>query len=108
ALARRILGLRTAGLSRLVPLPVGAEDDAARFGLDLERLLDELGGDDRPGHYLVGVRRLDGGSERSWRRIQVTDLALTTVSSADGIRFAVSSLATGLPVAGALVQVDGS
>jgi len=29
----------------------------------------------QPGTYLVGIRRLDGGSRRSWMRVQVTDLA---------------------------------
>lgn len=107
ALEQQLRGLRTPGLSRIVELPVDANGDAARFGLDLSGLLAEASDANQPGHYLVGIRRLDGGSTRSWRRIQVTDLALATVASGDQVRFSVTSLSTGSPVNGAVVRIEG-
>ena len=43
-----------------------------------------------------------------WMRLQVTDLSLSTVEEPTRVRFAVTSLSTGLPVAGARVRVEGT
>ncbi|MDA8017988.1 MAG: alpha-2-macroglobulin [Thermoanaerobaculia bacterium] len=102
-----IRGLPAPPVSTLVDLPLRG-GDTARFGLDLERHLESLSGADQPGSYLVGLRRLDGAAERSWLRLQVTDLALTTVE--EGLRtvFVVTSLRTAEPVVGATVRVETS
>ena len=52
-------------ISTLIDLPLRREGNAAVFGLDLEPYLDRIGGEDQPGSYLVGIRRLDD-SHRSW------------------------------------------
>lgn len=103
--------LRTLGapsLSRIVELPIGRRGAGARFGLDLEPHLAHLAGRKRPGHYLVGVRRLDGSHDRHWMRLQVTDLALSVMEEPHAVRFYVTSLATGRPVSGAKVRVEGT
>ncbi|MEQ1507729.1 MAG: Ig-like domain-containing protein, partial [Myxococcota bacterium] len=104
-LAQRLRSLGSPGWSGIVHLP-DASDDAARFGLDLAPALARVSGKDAPGHYLVGLRRLDGTTERTWVRLQVTDLALTTVENPADVLFQVSSLASGGPVAGAVVTVE--
>src|SRR5439155_47613 len=65
-------------------------------------------GRERLGAYLVGLRRLDSSSDRSWMRVQVTDLSLTTMEEPDAVHFAVTSLVRGLPVAGASVKLEGT
>jgi len=105
-LRERLKALGSPGVSSLVDLPLSNEVGAARFGLDLAPHLAEISGARAPGHYLVGIRRLDGGTERAWMRLQVTDLALSTIETGDEVRFFVSSLATGAPVSGARVHVD--
>ncbi|MCB9763088.1 MAG: alpha-2-macroglobulin [Alphaproteobacteria bacterium] len=103
--------LRTLGappVSELMDLPLREDGAAARFGLDLSEQLEYLSGQDAPGHYLIGLRPLDGGSVRSWVRLQVTDLALSAVEEPDRVRFLVTSLSTGRPVAGARVTVEGT
>lgn len=106
-LARYIRTLGSPPLSTLVKLPLDANGSAARFGLDLKPHLTALAGAQQPGTYLVGIRRLDESSQRSWVRVQVTDLSLTTVNEEGSVRFAVNSLSTGAPVAGAEVIVEG-
>jgi hypothetical protein len=104
------LHLRTLGsppLSTIVKLPLTAAGSAARFGLDLAPHFAALSGAQQPGTYLVGIRKLDESTQRSWLRIQVTDLSLSTIEEEDGVKFAVSSLATGLPVSGAEIRVEG-
>ena len=108
AIASRIKALGSPGASAVVDLPLDADAGAADFGVDLEPLLDRIAGADAPGHYLVGLRPLDEGSSRSWMRVQVTDLSLTTVEEQESVRFVVTSLATGRPVAGATVLVEGA
>ena len=93
-------------VSELVSLPVGKADATASFGVDLRAALARVAGAGKPGHYLIGIRRLDAKPERQWMRLQVTDLSLTAVDETDHVRFAVTSLATGLPVAGAAVTVE--
>lgn len=102
--------LRTLGaaeVSTIVETPLGRDGRAASFGLDLEPHLDGAVGEDRPGTYLVGVRKLDGSPERTWMRLQVTDLALSVAEEPHEVRFFVTSLKTGRPVANARVRVEG-
>ena len=42
---------------------------------------------DSPGTYLVGLRRLDRSSQRSWIRVQVTDLTLTAAEEPRAVVF---------------------
>ncbi len=106
-LTRRLMALGSPGISTIVELGADPQAGAARFGLDLTAPLTELSGANEPGHYLVGVRRLDAGTQRSWVRVQVTDLSLTTVENPRDVLFAVSSLSSGQAVSGATVRVDG-
>jgi len=103
----RIKAFGSPPLSRVVNLPLRRKSGGASFGLDLSDSLNALSGENRPGHFLVGIRKLDGSDARSWMRVQVTDLALTTVEEPYGIRFVVTSLSTGEPVSGAVVEVQG-
>ncbi len=107
-LARQVQSLGTPAVSTIVKLPLRREGSAARFGLDLEPHLAYAGGKNQPGTYLVGIRRLNGGSERAWMRVQVTDLALAAAEEPTAVQFAVTSLASGAPIAGATVQVEGT
>ncbi|MEZ4322900.1 MAG: alpha-2-macroglobulin family protein [Myxococcota bacterium] len=104
-LRARLKALGSPGFSALVD--VGLEGSAARSGLDLDAPLKTLSGTSGAGHYLVGVRRVDGAAERHWMRVQVTDLALTTLETGDQVRFFVTSLSSGKPVSGAKIEVEG-
>ncbi len=101
----RLLG--SPAVSRIVDLPAGAKDGAS-FGLDLQPLLAEVGSENKPGVWLVGVRAEDGVGPRRFTRVQITDLSLTTVEEEGGVRFLVTSLASGAPVSGAEIHIDGS
>ena len=104
------LQLRTLGsppVSTIVKLPLRATESAAHFGLDLEPHFAALSGKQQPGTYLVGVRNLDESAQRSWVRVQVTDLTLTTVEEEEAVKFTVNSLSTGAPVSGAEIRVEG-
>ncbi|HEY2740026.1 MAG TPA: alpha-2-macroglobulin, partial [Thermoanaerobaculia bacterium] len=106
-----MLHLQTLGsppVSTMVQLPLRREGSSARFGLDLGPHLDRLAGTGAPGTYLVGLRRLDRSSERSWIRIQVTDLTLAAVEEPQAVVFNVNSLSTSQPVGGAKVRVEGA
>jgi uncharacterized protein YfaS (alpha-2-macroglobulin family) len=104
--AMRLLSLGSPVASAL--LPTGLQSgQGARLGLELGPLLDTAGGKNAPGHWLVGMRRLDGSSERTWVRLQVTDLALTTVEGATDVLFQVTSLQSGAGVGGATVRLEG-
>jgi uncharacterized protein YfaS (alpha-2-macroglobulin family) len=107
-LRRYIKQLGSPPLSRIVALPIAADAGRSRFGLDLQPYLNALDAAQRPGSYLVGVRKLDGSAERVWLRVQVTDLALSTVEERNGVRFVVTSLSQGIPIAGASIRVEGS
>jgi alpha-2-macroglobulin len=108
-LAQRLRLLGSPPVSELVDLPLRREGTAAHFGLDLAPYFRRISGQDHaPGTYLVGIRRLDGATERAWVRVQVTDLSLSTVEEPGQVRFIVTSLATGAPVAGAEIQVEGA
>ncbi|MFH1467679.1 MAG: alpha-2-macroglobulin family protein [Pseudomonadota bacterium] len=106
-LAAQIDALGTPARSTVVELPLAAGGNAARFGLDLGEELAWVSGRGQPGTYLVGVRSLDGASSRAWMRLQVTDLALTTVEKDSTVLFLVSSLSSGRGLAGARVRIEG-
>jgi uncharacterized protein YfaS (alpha-2-macroglobulin family) len=74
--------------------------------IDLKPALSSINGD-KPGTFLVGYRKLDGSDERSYIRIQVTDLCVSTVESKNGVLFGVSSYASGKMISGAKVTVEG-
>ncbi|MBF0588401.1 MAG: alpha-2-macroglobulin [Magnetococcales bacterium] len=105
---KQIQALGSPVISQMIDLPLKKGGSGAQFGLDLKPHLEKISGHGMPGSYLVGVRRLDQGSTRSWMRVQVTDLALTTVEEVDGVGFIVTSLASGQPVRGAEIRLEGS
>lgn len=107
-LTRHLRALGSPPVSTIVNLPLRREGSSARFGLDLGPHLDRLAGQNAPGSYLVGLRRLDRSSTRAWIRLQVTDLSLTAAEEPQRVVFGVTSLSTGQPVAGAAVRVEGS
>ncbi|MEM6797213.1 MAG: MG2 domain-containing protein, partial [Acidobacteriota bacterium] len=108
-LAARLHSLGSPTVSKMVDLPAAVSGGpAARFGVDLGPTLEEAFGGERAGTYLVGLRRLDGSRTRTWTRVQVTDLALTTFEEPRRVVFAVTSLRTGRPVPGATVRVEGA
>ncbi len=106
-IARHLKSLGSPGVSALVDLPLGADGRSATFGLDLAPHLTRLGGPGAAGHYLVGLRPLEGAATRAWVRVQVTDLVLTTAEEAVATRFVITSLRSGRPVEGARVRVEG-
>jgi uncharacterized protein YfaS (alpha-2-macroglobulin family) len=107
-LTAQIASLGSPTVSALVTLPLKREGSAASFGLDLAPHLERINGKAAPGTYLVGLRDLGAGTQRAWMRVQVTDLTLSTVEEANAVRYVVTSLATGLPVAGARVRLEGT
>jgi uncharacterized protein YfaS (alpha-2-macroglobulin family) len=107
-LTARIAALGSPAVSTLVALPLRRERGSAAFGLDLAPHLAFIAGKGEPGHYLVGIRELGRTTTRNWMRVQVTDLAVATVEEPAAVRFVVTSLATGAPVGGARVRVEGS
>ncbi len=101
-----IKALGAASVSEIVDLPLKG-GNSAKFGLDLKPYLKRIAGRNKPGTYLVGMRKLDQSTSRTWVRVQVTDLSLSTVNEPEHVNFVVTSLATGLPVAGATIEVHG-
>ncbi|MBI3785090.1 MAG: alpha-2-macroglobulin [Deltaproteobacteria bacterium] len=108
ALQRQIAALGSPPVSAIVNLPLQRDGNAASFGLDLTPQLARIAGREAPGHYLVGVRKLDRSNERAWMRLQITDLSLSTAEEPLAVRFAVTSLSTGKAVAGAKIEIQGS
>ncbi|MCP4903173.1 MAG: alpha-2-macroglobulin, partial [bacterium] len=108
-LRRFLSALGSPPISSIVDLPLRREGSAASFGLDVADSLQRLTGNTTtPGHYILGLRSLDAGTNRQWMRLQVTDLCLTTVEESHAVRFVVTSLNTGKPVPGASVQLEGA
>ena len=107
-IARRIAALGSPPVSRLVDLPLRRDAGSATFGLDLSAPLADLAGPDAPGTYLVGIRRLGAETARSWMRLEVTDLSLSTLEESARTVFVVTSLASARPVAGAEIRVEGA
>jgi hypothetical protein len=106
AMKERLKALGSPAVSELLPLPTQRGGVEAKFGLDLKPLFAKIAGAGQAGTYLVGLRPIDGGKRR-WVRVQVTDLTLSTVEEAERVRFAVTSLATAAPVAGAEIRLEG-
>lgn len=94
-------------ISRVVDLPLASKSGATSFGLDLGPLLDEAVGRQRPGSYLVGLRRLTGAPERAYVRVQVTNLSLTAVEERDRALFFVRTLDDAREVRGAKIVIEG-
>jgi len=106
-LAERLKALGTPSISEIITLPGKRGGGLARLGVDLQPYLSRIAGPGRPGAYLVGIRRTDGPAQRSWMRIQVTDLSISAVEEAGAVVFYVTSLATAQPVAGARIRIEG-
>ena len=106
-LVRQLGTLGSPPVSTIVKLPLRATESAANFGLDLEPHFAAIAGKQQPGTYLVGIRKLDEQAQRSWMRVQVTDLTLTTIDEENAVKFTVNSLSTGAPVSGAEIRVEG-
>ena len=106
AMMARIYALGSPAVSDLYTLPIHRGGLDAKFGLDLAPSLARIAGPRMPGTYLLGLRTVDGQT-RQWARLQVTDLALSTVEAPGQVRFVVTSLATAQPVAGAEVRLEG-
>jgi uncharacterized protein YfaS (alpha-2-macroglobulin family) len=107
-LRQHLSALGSPAVSTMVELPLRREGSSATFGLDLAPHLQRLAPAGAPGHYLIGLRPLDASSNRQWMRIQVTDLSLTTTVHGGTSQIYVTSLATGKPVAGATVSIQGT
>jgi alpha-2-macroglobulin len=95
-------------VSRVVDLPLAQKGGTTQFGLDLKALLAAASGEERPGTYLVGLRRLTGKPERTWVRVQVTNLTVTAVEERDKVALWVRTLDSGAPVRGATVLFEGT
>lgn len=107
-LVRQIQSLGSPAISEIVSLPLRSKGKPAKFGLDLKKYLARINGKNKPGSYLIGIRRLDDLSSRAWIRIQVTDLSLTAIEEVDTVHFVVTSINTGKPVANAKIQLQGN
>lgn len=84
------------------------KEGVTRFqSIDLKPLFSKVSGEDRPGTYLVGFRTLDGSVERSYIRVQVTDLCLSTVEAKNQVMFTVTSYSNGKPVSDADITIEG-
>ena len=94
-------------VSKVVDLPLAHHSGTTRFGLDLGALIDPVVGEHRPGTYVVGVRRLTGPPERSYVRVQLTNLALTTVEDHAEAVFYVRTLDKAEGVSGAKITLEG-
>jgi hypothetical protein len=94
-------------VSTLVDLPLPKRGGTTTFGLDLAPLLNPAVGKVRPGTYLVGLRRLTGAPERSYVRVQVTNLSLSTVEERDKAVFFVRTLDEAQEVRGARIVLEG-
>ncbi len=93
-------------ISEVIDLPLSGKSATTRFGLDIGHLLDKRLGRNRPGHYLVGLRRLSGPAQRSYVRVQVTNLSLTSVEERQRVIFYVRAIDNAAPVRGARVVVE--
>jgi len=102
----RLLG--TPLVSKVVDLPLASRGGTTSFGLDLAPLLDPVTGANRPGTYLVGLRRLVGPPQRAWMRVQVTNLSVTAVEERDRVVFFVRTLDRAEPVRGAKIVLEGT
>jgi uncharacterized protein YfaS (alpha-2-macroglobulin family) len=106
-IAQQIARLGSPNVSDLQRLPLATLGVSAKFGLDLAPALTRIAGKTQPGTYLVGVRRLDNDPHRQWMRVQVTDLSLSAVEEEKAVRFYVTSLSDGKPIAKAQIRIEG-
>ncbi|HEY8262019.1 MAG TPA: MG2 domain-containing protein, partial [Methylosinus sp.] len=106
AIAERVKALGSPAVSTLLDLPIRRNGSDAKFGLDLAAQFAKIAGPEQPGTYLVGLRAVDD-RKRHWLRAQVTDLSLSAIEERARVRFAVTSLATAKPVAGAEIRLEG-
>ncbi len=106
-LLKQLADLGSPPVSEIVKLPLQSDGSAAVFGLDLEPYLRKVSGENAPGTYLVGFRRLQDNATRNWMRIQSTDLSVTVSEEPLAVRFIVTSLATAQPVPQAKIVVEG-
>jgi len=84
------------------------KEGVTRFqSIDLRPVFEKISGMDRPGTYLAGFRTLDGVETRSYIRVQVTDLCLSTVEAKSHVNFLVTSFSTGKPVSDAEILIEG-
>ena len=105
-MAARIKALGSPAVSALLDLPIQRGGVDAKFGLDLQPLLARIAGPKQPGTYLVGLRAVTAPT-RTGCACRSPTSSLTTVEEADRVRFAVTSLATAQPVAGAEIRLEG-
>lgn len=106
ALAQHLRLLGSPLVSRVFELPLLDKSGTTSFGLDIGPALDAAVGARRPGTYLVGLRRLQGEPERSWVRVQVTNLSLTTAEERGKAVLFVRTLDGAEPVPGAKITID--
>ncbi|MHB8872287.1 MAG: alpha-2-macroglobulin [Myxococcaceae bacterium] len=106
-LRRHIQLLGSPLASKVVDLPLSDKSGTTHFGLDLASLLDPVVGRNKPGTYLVGLRRLTGGPQRAYMRVQVTNLSLTSVEDRDRAILYVRTLDSAEPVRGASIVLEG-
>jgi uncharacterized protein YfaS (alpha-2-macroglobulin family) len=106
AIKERLKVLGSPAVSRLVDLPIRRNGADAKFGIDLKEDFARISGVEQPGTYLVGLRTIDSG-KRKWLRAQVTDLTISAIEEPARVRFAVTSLASAQPVAGAEIRIEG-
>lgn len=106
-LIRHIKLLGSPLVSRVVDLPLADKGSTTQFGLDLKPLLDGAVGANRPGTYLVGIRRLTGRPERAYVRVQVTNLSVTSAEETNQAVLFIRRLDDGAPVPGATVKLEG-
>ena len=64
-------------------------------------------GANRPGTYLVGLRRLTGAAQRAYMRVQITNLSITSVEETGRAVLYVRALDSGDAVRGATVKLEG-
>ncbi len=106
AIKERIKALGSPAVSKLFDLPLRRAGADAKFGLDLHEEFAKIKGSEQPGAYLIGLRA-PGEAARHWLRVVVTDLSLSAIEEPGRVRFAVTSLATAQPVAGAQLRIEG-
>jgi hypothetical protein len=106
AIAERVKALGSPAVSALLDLPIRRNGADAKFGLDLSNEFAKIAGAGQPGTYLVGLRAVDD-KKRHWLRAQVTDLSLSAIEERARVRFAVTSLSSAQPVAGAEIRLEG-
>lgn len=105
---RHIRQLPAPQVSELVDLPLSKSGGTSNFGLDLGKFFKKIKGENQPGTYLVGLRKLNSSTTRHWVRLQVTDLSLSTINDNGKVNLFVTSLRTGQPVSGASVRLEGT